>query len=306
MPNNEFPHAVPVLADSEQAWLVARRSFIGASESPVLLGVGYKGTSPLAIWQSKVLGGESTAGDLRMRIGKMKEPIIRELVAEALGQQVFVPRCMALRSESHPFIGASLDAEIDHQEFGRCPVELKNIGSHAAGEWEDGEPPPLKYAVQVQHQLLVTGARMGFLAGLIADERLVVKQVERDEAFIAALIQTLAEFWQHVTAREMPPADDSEATARALAAIYPRDDGSTIILPVEATSLIAAREEAAAKIKDAEAAKMAADNALKAMLGEHTTGELPDGRRVTWKVQETKGYTVEPRINRVLRVLKGK
>lgn len=301
----KFPDAEPIACDDEAAWLAARQTFLGASETPTILGCGYAGQSPMAVWSAKVDGarGEREV-PLKFRIGKRKEPLIRELFTEDTGLPCEAPSAMAYRSIRHPFLGCSLDGETVDPEHGLSPVELKNVGSHARSEWES--EPPLKYNIQAQSQMLVTGAKVCYLVGLIADEELIVRRILRDNDFLAAFVVPLRQFWDCVETRTLPPIDASEATARALSLAYPRDSGATIVLPAEATEWVEKMELAKAREKEVKAEATAASNLLKAALGENSIGQLPDGRCVTWKTQNRGAYQVEASTTRVLRITKGK
>lgn len=305
MSDEQFPDAEPIQCESDAAWLAARQTFIGASESASIIGCGYANQSPTGVWNAKVGGTKDDSGSpIMFRVGKRKEPIIAELLAEEEGITTREPLARAYRSKIHPFLGASLDREAIDQEFGLCPVELKNVGIHARKEW-DGDVP-LKYNVQTQHQMLVTGAKVCYLVGLIADEELIVRRILRDNDFLAAFVVPLRQFWDCVETRTLPPIDASEATARALSLAYPRDSGATIVLPAEATEWVEKMELAKAREKEVKAEATAASNLLKAALGENSIGQLPDGRCVTWKTQNRGAYQVEASTTRVLRITKGK
>jgi hypothetical protein len=54
-------------------------------------------------------------------------------------------------------------------------------------------------------------------------------------------------------------------------------------------------------IKEAEARKLAAENLIKAAIGEASFGDLPDGARYSWKQQSRKECVVAASTFRVLR-----
>ena len=300
-----FPDAEPIQCESDAAWLAARQTFIGASESASIIGCGYANQSPTGVWNAKVGGPKDDSGSpIMFRVGKRKEPIIAELLAEEEGIETREPLARAYRSRIHPFLGASLDREAIDQEFGLCPVELKNVGIHARKEW-DGDVP-LKYNVQTQHQMLVTGAKVCYLVGLIADEELIVRRILRDNDFLAAFVVPLRQFWDCVESKTLPAIDDSEATARALSLAYPRDSGATMVLPEDAAQWVDELARGKLQEKEGKARATAASNLLKAALGENSIGQLPDGRCVTWKTQSRAAYEVEASTTRVLRITKGK
>lgn len=305
MTTEHFPDAEPIQCDSDEAWHAARQTFIGASESASIIGCGYANQSPTAVWNAKVGGAKDDSGSpIMFRVGKRKEPIIAELLAEEEGIETREPLARAYRSKIHPFLGASLDREAIDPEFGLCPVELKNVGIHARKDWE--ADVPLKFGVQTQHQMLVTGAKVCYLVGLIADEELIVRRILRDNDFLAAFVVPLRQFWDSVESKTLPPIDASEATARALALAYPRDSGDVILLPPEASQWVEQLEAGKAQEKQGKALATAASNLLKAALGENSIGQLPDGRCVTWKTQSRAAYEVEASTTRVLRITKGK
>jgi predicted phage-related endonuclease len=102
--------------------------------------------------------------------------------------------------------------------------------------------------------------------------------------------------------RQIPPdVDGSASTAKVLAKLHPEDDGSEVFLPAEAADWTDEIEAAKEQIKTAEVMKQAAENRLKAAIGDATFGLLPDGSRWSWKSQTRKSYVVEEATFRVLR-----
>lgn len=289
--------------DTEEEWLEGRRHLIGASDSAGILGVGYADQSQVTVWDSKINAPRSIdpARRRRFQIGKLMEPSLRAIFAEESGMPCESPGSFTIyRHEGIPWLGASLDAITEHDEYGPCPVELKNVSNFAREEW-DGDEPPLKFAVQVQHQLAVTGASHGFLLGLVGGNEPVIKAIERNDRFIDAMLARLEEFWGYVQRRELPPIDSSIATAHVLAKLWPEDSGATVVLPPEAADWDRDLTEAKEAIKTAEAKKVAAENLLKSAIGEATFGEIVGGCRYSWKTQSRKEHVVKESTFRVLR-----
>ena len=99
-----------------------------------------------------------------------------------------------------------------------------------------------------------------------------------------------------------PPADGSDATRQALAALYPEQEpGTEIDLPPEATGLIASYDDWAKAEKAAKAAKEAAQNALCAILGTAESGKIGGQIACTWKHQHRDAHTVSASDFRVFR-----
>lgn len=284
-------------------WLERRREGIGASDTAGIFGVGYADQSPITVWDSKVnRATDDRASDRRLTIGLMMEPALRNILQDETGFNVRdVGEHTIHQHPELPWMLSSLDSEVEDPDCGWCPGELKAI-DFGRKEWADGATP-LKYEVQVQHQLCVTGKPRGYLLGLIGLNP-VVRVIERNDRFIEAMLRRLAEFWSCVESRKLPPIDDSLATASVLSRLWPQDDGETVQLPDEASEWDAELTAAKADKKSAESREALAANKLKAAMGAATFGRLPDGTLYSWKTQERSGYTVAPSSCRVLRRLK--
>jgi predicted phage-related endonuclease len=286
------------------AWLNSRRSCLGASDSPAIFGVGYLGQSPITVWDSKVNEPREEARwaeSKRLKIGLLIQPALRAIFTEETGFTVTNPGDFTLvRHPEIPWLAASLDAEVEHPDFGIIPLELKNVSTFMRDEWDD-EDPPLKHQVQVQHQIAVMGTSHGYLMGLIGGNEPVIKLVPRNERFIAVMLPKLEEFWGYVERRELPPVDSSQATAQLLARLYPESNGQTITLPEEAAEWDAELARAKADAKDAEERATKYANLIKASIGEATFGQLPGGCSYSWKEQTRKEHFVQESTFRVLR-----
>lgn len=283
-------------------WLEARRSSIGASESPGILGHGYASDSAMATYASKVgilddVIDETTRR--RMDIGTAIEPVIRELFTEESHYGFCVKHAFELCvSDERPHVSASLDGVVPFSS-GNAVFEAKNVDAFLRHDWDDA--PPLRVQIQVQHQMYVTGYQMAYVAALIGGNELVIHEVERDEAFITAMLPALDEFWQFVETKTPPPPDHTQATSDALRRLYPQDDGEIIDLPPEALEWDESLQDLKKTIKEMEEEKRGFENELKACIGDAAYGLLPNGKRYSWKTQPRKGYTVEDGETRPLR-----
>ncbi len=288
---------------NRQQWLAARQSMIGASESAAVFGVGYADQSPLTVWESKVHPLAAEDDDKRLRIGRLMEPALRSIFTEEAGLFCESPGEFTIfRSDKLPWLGATLDGVCD-DDGETVPVELKNVDGWQRDEWA-GDEAPLKYQVQVQHQLAVTGATHGYLFGLVGGNDPHVRRIERNDRFIEAMLAKLTEFWRYVELKEPPPADASAGTAAALARLYPKDTGAVIDLPEEAAEWAAKLAEAKAAKKEAEAIERECSNLIRAAIKDASYGRLPDGGGFSLKAQDRAGYYVEPSSYRVLRSVK--
>lgn len=287
---------------SRGAWLAGRRSVIGASDSAAILGHGYADQSIVTIWESKVFGSPDDDEDARLRVGTLIEPALRSIFENETGLQLgqHNPYTIYHHPQFH-WMGATLDGHIE--EDGRIiPVELKNVGQFNKREWE--EEPPLKFSIQLQHQIAVLNAPYGYLFALIGGNDPVVNMLDRNERFISALLPRLESFWGYVERRELPPVDDSEATSKVLGRIFKEREGLTVTLPEDAATWAQDLEKAKADEKDAKKRATAAANKLTAAIGEAAIGEIPGHGRYSWSTVNRAGYEVQPTSYRTLRRMK--
>lgn len=180
-------------------------------------------------------------------------------------------------------------------------LELKNAHFMTKDRWASETEPPLEYLVQLQHQLAVTGLPWGSLAALIGGMEFRWADVQRNETFIATLMEQEEAFRGRVERGDPPDPDGSPATARILRELYPEDNGQIIELPPAAIEWANELEQAKADLKAAEAREAENANKLKAAIGENTTGVLRDGRSYSYKKQKRAAFMQKEAEFRVLR-----
>lgn len=207
---------------SREDWLKVRNGGIGASDAAAAIGLSpYK--SPLTLWLEKT--GRKAPDDLSQSDavfwGITLEPVLAKVYSERTGNKVRRVNAV-LQHPQHPFMLANLDRAIGQDGV----LEIKTAGLHSAPLWEEGVPEG--YQCQVLHQLAVTGKAWADVAVLIGGLDFRIYRIERDDDKILALIEREAAFWQKVESDEAPDVDGSEACARALAWLYPRDSGETM------------------------------------------------------------------------------
>jgi len=288
--------------NSREDWLASRDNGVGASEAAALFGLS-PWDSPLSLWSRKrgLVRDEDEAANEWLEIGLLTEPISAELYRRRTGRQLWAPSSSwAIAKHPTAPLFASIDRWVIDAEGkpGRGVLELKNVGFGRTDEWDDG--PPLRVQIQIQSQLAVTGFQWGSAAAILGGNRFVWVDVERNDDFVAELEALAADFWAKVQSGAMPAADGSDATARALKRLFPRDDGTAVHLAgadVSAWNALAlARKTKAAAEKEEKRLK----NLLAKSIGAATFGLLPDGRLLSYRHRERGGYTVEPTTYRVL------
>lgn len=263
-------------------WLEIRKQGIGSSDASAAVGLNpYK--SRLELWLEKT--GRKPADDLAANDavywGTVLEPIVA-LEYSSKTQHKIRRVNAVLQHPSEPFMLANLDREIVNHLQGPGILECKTAGHFAAKHWEDGVPE--WYQLQVLHQLAVTGRKWADVAVLIGGQAFRVYRIERDEEMIDNLIRLEREFWQLVESDTQPPADGSESSARALACLYPQDNGATLDCSndPDMNSLFGQLVDARTLQKDAAAMEEAAQQQIKDRMGEATVA-LFSGGKVTWK-----------------------
>lgn len=295
---------------SREAWLVARRQGVGASESAALFDLSpYH--SRLSLWLEKTGKAvrEEPTGDHaeRLRWGLRLEPLIAAEYEERTKRKLwhFSDFCIA----QHPEIACML-ATPDRfileapDRSGEGELQIKNTANVFDDTWADGPPPHV--LCQVQHELAVTGRDFAAVGTLANGNRLLTWDIERNEDFISELQEQVRAFWELVESGTPPPVDGHRATLAALKRLHPMDNGEEVALEDEAVLWLEALKEAKADGKSAEARKDAAEAWLRNAIGPHTFGRLSDGRLLSLKHTTVKAHVVEYQENtyRALRELK--
>ncbi len=275
------------------AFLEGRRVGIGSSDVAPILGLSPWGTA-FSVYQEKV-NPPNVEGEIEAPLewGIRKEPVIAGAIMDHHGWKLAKPQTIA--HAEHPFLIASVDRENDAGE----PIEIKTARTDEG--WGDAETDevPEHYWLQIQHQLEVRRSQ-GLFAEFIWVFVLVGSsdfrryRVARDETYLGLVIEPLTAFWACVEARTPPEPDwNHDTTTDAIKAVF-KPEGGEITLgadAVAAADLFTKWQEAESSAKKQ---KEAAKARLQFMIGTATLGLLPDGRTLTNKMVQRKGYTVEP------------
>jgi putative phage-type endonuclease len=223
-------------------WLRARKSGIGASEMAAVMGED-EFTTPLQVYAGKISAEvEVQAPSEAAEIGNILEGLVARMYCERSRRRVETEQKWTLRRHpQHRFLIASLDATVIDKSDGRGPgvLECKTSAGESWGVWRDGVP--LRYEVQLQHQLAVTGRRWGAVAVFFTDKRqFKFYEYDRNDDFIGVLVARGAEFWKHVEERR-PPREDYRDVA-ALQALYKLKEGEVVDLDGSAEVISRAAE----------------------------------------------------------------
>jgi putative phage-type endonuclease len=299
--------SVPALPDL--SWHEWRRAGIGASDIAGLLGLSWW-TSPTKLYYEKIGLLPPSDETQRQRIGKRLEGVIAAEFTDETGLFVTGEQTWC-HNPDHRWMHATVDGFIFEGEaaMGPAPIGLFEAKSDGTVRWS--QIPPY-YAAQGQWQMAVTGLPKVWFAVLHSNFRFEVYELDRDDDDISFMIERARAFWfDNVLAQQPPEPDDSAATARAFAVLWPKSEPGK---EVDVDSRLFARWEkrrdirkrADARAKDARAK----EDAVKHQIVEQVADAevlLVDGQPVaTYRTVERKGYTVEPSTYRTLREVKQK
>ena len=289
-----------------ESWLEGRRTMIGSSDVRAIFGQGYSGENKLSVYADKVATEprrDPKALLKKFRAGHRAERLVLETYADEMEVEVHQHEEPTIYRHSElDFLGSTIDGWT-FGETGKEVVEAKFIGHHAVHQWK-GVHPPLGHALQVHMQLVCTNWHRAWLVGWTGEESFIF-QIDRHEQFRSFLLRELTAFWHdHVLARIPPTVDGSDASAEAIRRLFPVDDGAVIDLGESHGELVSRLDRIKAREKKLEAMRKEAENRLRMAMGEASYGVLPDGRCVSLKLQERRGYFVEPTSFRKLYVHK--
>jgi putative phage-type endonuclease len=304
----EFKPLVLKFAPNSQEWLEARRSYLGASDAAVVLGMSRWG-SPAEVQRAK-LESEIKEMNEAMERGHLLEPIVRRAYAEMFDVEVF-PGEMFIHPE-HQWMSATTDGSYEVTD-GEHLLEIKTVNNRAfgSGEWgEDGtDGIPEYYLIQVMHQLAVTGKQacrlvalvaptetLALLAGMAksgADIRMLCEAVKsiglhhfdikRDDAMIADMIAAEGEWWQKHIIDEVPATDVAKL----------KDNGEILAATPEQAELIGLLREARDSFDIAEADVEKLTSSIKNILKDKSGIDAgKDLGRITWKKSKDTVSTV--------------
>jgi len=144
------------LQQGSEDWLSWRNSGCGASDIAALLGVSpWKDACDL--FRDK-MGLSSSYVNASMARGTEYEGMARSVIEEDMGMS-FQPRCV--QHDDYPFVIASLDG---YNEAARTVLEIKIPSEDNYYKMCTSKDVPAHYKIQVQWQLLITGAKKAILA----------------------------------------------------------------------------------------------------------------------------------------------
>jgi len=209
------------LEQDSNAWLEWRSNGIGASDSPVLImKERHPYLTPQKLLELK-LGLRKFESNPAMEKGKKWEPILRDWFNDK-HNKVFVPACYEM-SGAYTIVKASLD--------GICGDEILEIKYNKAVYHEMarcGSIPEI-HRIQIQHQLLVTGASKAYYLSYNEKQgtKYVVEEMP-DEKTQEEIIEECVKFYQLMQGNGNPILTNKDPvkapeSMQALLALYSMD-----------------------------------------------------------------------------------
>lgn len=280
--------------ESREAWLAARRTGLGGSDVPAVLGLSrYRSRTPLAVWADKLGLGDDSADSYWLRRGSHMESFIaaelaREVAEIELERLFGATEYVIARHPENPLLAYSPDA-IVRDDSGLALGEWKSQ-LRGGSDWNDEVPGDVR--TQVQHGMHVMDLPRAYVAVDLGHEMRWAR-VERDPGYERDVVPALLAWWErHVATGTAPePGADDAAT---LAAIYPEDRDEAVALDVDFLDVATRIEQLTAEIKDRECEVKTLKNRVKAEMGEATRAVLVDGSGWTWRTVQRRGYSVQP------------
>jgi len=188
------------LNQGSQEWLSFRKSRIGASDCPVIMGISPYLT-PYKLWLDK-MGDAPQEENAAMARGKALESQALKCFEDKTGLCMF-PKVVESTQDS--FLIASLDGiDLDQRNI----VEIKCNGQKNHAMALSGSIPIYHYA-QVQHQLMCTGLEMAYYFSYDGHDGVII-EVEKAEPYIKLLVDLEKKFYDCMINFDPPKLTDKD------------------------------------------------------------------------------------------------
>lgn len=183
-----------------QEWKEFRKTKIGGSDAPVIMGVSPWKT-PFQLWEEKILGKEQEITSSMSR-GMALEESARQRFQEKVGV-LMMPKVVV-----HPERDWQI-ASLDGISFdGKEILEIKHANKDVFYEATQGNLPDY-YMMQIQHMLHVTGAERCYYFVSTGTEDTYVS-VLPNEKMINKIVKEEEKFFKFMIDKEPPPLTDRD------------------------------------------------------------------------------------------------
>jgi predicted phage-related endonuclease len=304
------------LSDDRDAWLEARRKYVNASEMPVVCGEAGYGSLAELYAKKKGLVPDVDSGVLRR--GRWGEAAVFQALADERPEWKVV-RARVYIVDPDLRIGATPDGYCTAPDRdGPGLVQAKTVAPAVfRAKWLDDSDDSLEHGsatvpapirIQCATELMLEDrCQWAIVAALVTGEyqwTFRIFDIERDDLLEDRIRYHAHAFLQKHIDRDVMPDFQPLRDEGLVKLLFPFDDGSQIDLSSNNRVATAVEEltEVQASIRRMQDIEKSLKTELCAKLGEHTYARLADGRRLSWKLQHRKAYTVEAASFRVLRI----
>lgn len=291
---------------SRDEWLAWRKPFVTASQVPALFGC-HPYLSALKLYLEKSGVEFEQEENTAMRRGRILEPAVAAAVADDRPHWSIRP-AREFFCDPDLRLGATPDFFIDNT-IGQGVLQAKTAApSVFERDWANGSQVPFWIVLQATTEMMLTDSAFGAVAVLCVypyDITCSVHEIKRHPSAEAKITAAVVKFWDDVQhGREPEP--DYGRDAALIKILAPRE-----AIP-EKTINLAGNNELPALLKERESLRERMDiekkqceeieTRIKFMMRDAAVANgLPDWR-ITYRTTAFKGYTVEPRESRILRI----
>lgn len=214
-----------------------------------------------------------------MRQGRDFEDYVAKRFEEATGKKVR-RRNVMFQHDEYDWMTANIDREVVGED---AILECKTASVYATEKWKNGIPE--HYEIQCHHYMAVTGVRKAYLACLILNKELVIREIERDDELINNLIAIEKEFWEnYVLKKQMPPPDGSDAATDAIKVLYADSDAEGSVELTGFDTKLKRYDEISSLIKELEQENEQIKQEIMVEMKENEVAFAGE-RKITWKRQ---------------------
>ena len=203
-------------------FLAERRSGLGGSDMPVIMGVSPFGRTPLDVWREKMGYGESVVDTASMQRGRRLEPVAAEEFVKATGANI-VTGVTIYRHPERPYLIGHVDGLIEDADgwSGILEIKVPNIQTFLRYRREGLAD---YIVIQQQSYLAVTGKQWS--SAWIWNPELwqgIEVKVKRDEDIIDLIYAKADEFWHYVETKTPPPESGAKTSLPEMPAATSRE-----------------------------------------------------------------------------------
>jgi putative phage-type endonuclease len=264
---------------SHDEWLILRKKSIGGSDAGTVMGMNQY-VSAITLYADKMGLSKAKETNEAMRLGNDLEEYVAQRFCEQTGKKVRRDNFMWMHDE-YDFITANVDREVIGENAG---LECKTMSSFANYDLEGGEVPA-HYFCQCQHYMMVKGYDKMYLAILVFQKGVYILEIERDNDFIAEMLQAEVTFWtENIEKKQMPAPDGSEDSIETVKTLFPENLRDEIQL-YKGDEKIKKYRELGDLIKNLEAQQDALKAELCYELGDAAVG-VGESFACSWKTQQ--------------------